>query len=506
MSINILPITGMDIIAYPGAMIQGNCDFGAPIFWISFSSNPSWYQDSDVAELLSYRGFIKTTPTAFSTSYHDCDNLQVDGVVRDLRLLTDIKVQPMTDYPDFVVPHIPINNVYYPAPIIVEHGTEYLHYFTGTDHVSAVVCFVTTEDGGFAVAKWNISGNGYYPSRYGLTVSLYRYRYNSYNNTYSLYATVKVCNDICYKKYNMDTVNEVLLPYLRRTLASTPYTKMTNLHTNAWFFSQHVCTGLSKVDFCSDYLNKMSDWTTALDNFTKREFDFGENHYAALCKIDTITNNGIAYLKDAKEFINSVKSILLLLHGSVSAKNLADLFLSVKYGFLATYSDTKDYMEFVSSAPKIRSGVSATQLDFLPKDCVKAVTTIRYHNDTGLEEDIYNFFRSFDLLVNPANLWELIPFSFVVDWFTPIGNILNRLDQIDHLTHLLIDCVFDSLTIDLTIPAARFMPGTSGNIHCHRYIRHCDWTAEFPLIVPNQPSLTSHFLDGAALIIQRLCK
>lgn len=32
-------------------------------------------------------------------------------------------------------------------------------------------------------------------------------------------------------------------------------------------------------------------------------------------------------------------------------------------------------------------------------------------------------------LINPAVLaWELIPFSFVVDWFAPIGNTLDALD------------------------------------------------------------------------------
>jgi hypothetical protein len=36
--------------------------------------------------------------------------------------------------------------------------------------------------------------------------------------------------------------------------------------------------------------------------------------------------------------------------------------------------------------------------------------------------------RRLDLVVSRENLWDFIPYSFVVDWFIPIGETLSHLD------------------------------------------------------------------------------
>jgi len=45
---------------------------------------------------------------------------------------------------------------------------------------------------------------------------------------------------------------------------------------------------------------------------------------------------------------------------------------------------------------------------------------------------VFNALESLGLNPSAANLWDLIPFSFVVDWFLPIGSVLSRLDAYEN--------------------------------------------------------------------------
>lgn len=62
--------------------------------------------------------------------------------------------------------------------------------------------------------------------------------------------------------------------------------------------------------------------------------------------------------------------------------------------------------------------------------------SIGYCGYFGITSEILNDAASLGIINLPAVAWELLPFSFVVDWFVPIGDMLNSLDAMAGTTYL----------------------------------------------------------------------
>jgi hypothetical protein len=125
-------------------------------------------------------------------------------------------------------------------------------------------------------------------------------------------------------------------------------------------------------------------------------------------------------------------------------KASADGFLSLQYGWRPLLQDIYGSAEFLAKKQgrEIRSRVSAKSTW---KDNVNTVVKASpYYYDVYTKADARFEYSAHCLfstsgaelstakeagLTNPAALaWELTPFSFVVDWFLPVGNFLSSLD------------------------------------------------------------------------------
>lgn len=113
-------------------------------------------------------------------------------------------------------------------------------------------------------------------------------------------------------------------------------------------------------------------------------------------------------------------------------------------------------------------------------------------------------------LVNPASLaWELIPWSFVVDWFIPIGPLLSVLTAPAGLIFI---SGTDNFKVQLTGPYTHWytylgkvgMPA-SGTVQNLTYRRHPinDWPVVGPYFNPN-PFSGDRSLKALALAIAKL--
>lgn len=124
-----------------------------------------------------------------------------------------------------------------------------------------------------------------------------------------------------------------------------------------------------------------------------------------------------------------------------SRKAIANNFLAYRYGISPLLSDIDGAMDMLAQSingiPPTRAvgkfkktfniqkvvGVNST--DWEVKISVKYVSRNRIDNEV-----VSNFSRLG--FTNPANvLWELVPFSFVVDWFLPIGQHLRLLTALE---------------------------------------------------------------------------
>lgn len=121
-------------------------------------------------------------------------------------------------------------------------------------------------------------------------------------------------------------------------------------------------------------------------------------------------------------------------------KNAHNLWLEYSYGWIPLVSDVYDVLEFQKkNAPtarirkKMRSGQNnsyeASQPDFHCE--IRTTHDIRTQHVAAvgakvrIEDAGWAFLNQFDIS-NPLSLaWELLPYSFVVDWFIPVGDFLR---------------------------------------------------------------------------------
>lgn len=108
-------------------------------------------------------------------------------------------------------------------------------------------------------------------------------------------------------------------------------------------------------------------------------------------------------------------------------------------------------------------------------------------------------------LINPLSLgWELVPYSFVVDWAMPIGNFLEALSApagLDFLTG------FTGQSLEGTIEADRIYSGASGKLQrtevsAKIYRRQKLTTWPLPMVYVKSPFRTGNVLSALALLRQ----
>ena len=110
-------------------------------------------------------------------------------------------------------------------------------------------------------------------------------------------------------------------------------------------------------------------------------------------------------------------------------------------------------------------------------------------------------------LTNPASLaWELVPYSFVVDWAVPVGNMLEALSASAGLTFV---DGFESEIRDGTArgEASRSATDFSGSwpvAHCEAYHFCRRSLGNFPAVIPygRSPFSSNHVLTATALLRQ----
>lgn len=127
----------------------------------------------------------------------------------------------------------------------------------------------------------------------------------------------------------------------------------------------------------------------------------------------------------------------------LKANDIGGRWLELQYGWLPTISDTYEAakaFEAISSGPK-RTRFSAEEkeegnLTFTNLGAASDayVSNIKYGRRYTFEmyEEL-GFERQLGLLDPLSVLWENVPYSFVVDWFIPIGDYLSVLNQIPSL-------------------------------------------------------------------------
>ncbi|DAD50955.1 TPA_asm: maturation protein [ssRNA phage SRR6255746_1] len=300
--------------------------------------------------------------------------------------------------------------------------------------------------------------------------------------------------------------------------------------TGAFYNVPHVFTALGESP----------DPTKLFDRITQSLQAYGENieHYlpetpeelwgdltdVAVQNAQALDINSLAYARDLMSLRRDVESILDILHGRVSMKKLADAWLSFKYGLRLTLRDSgelgnalgkafspKQQKEIYSVCRAMDERVSLCQNGPLTGISVGDRYNLKIYY-SPIDDKFLSLIKTlmdWDILPTLQNVWDLIPYSFVVDWFTDFSRTLDRIDSHTYLNTLrVLGTIKTRKTVINSIPVGRIgLPGGSrwsGCLSLVIYQRNLEKTLDLPHYRSGSPDEFHNIVELAAIIAQKL--
>lgn len=158
---------------------------------------------------------------------------------------------------------------------------------------------------------------------------------------------------------------------------------------------------------------------------------YGELAMEAINSIRFVDTNSLQFLLD----LTSAKSMFTsLIPKSASAKDLGQAYLSKKYGADNTLSDVEGYLrgaqrQLKAISPNTTRAARAARTFALDSNgSAEFHYKVIYGYYPSLALNIMRKLDEWALLPNATIAWDIIPLSFVCDWFTDVGSILEKVD------------------------------------------------------------------------------
>lgn len=261
-------------------------------------------------------------------------------------------------------------------------------------------------------------------------------------------------------------------------------------------------------------------------------------HWSSLCReacaqARCVDINSLAYVRDLKHVFSLSKDMADIAGNMNDVKQIASsissFFLSQHYGTRLTVHDTSSiaealdsldpgsYFQKLSSNTSIATTVAGYQgtyrrffsayIQSIDDDILHVTDSVNDAVDQ-LKNRILRVGYEADLLPSLANLWDLVPYSFVIDWFLPIGDRLEQIEQRNYIATLPVKVVYQSDKLSWMRDDRHEMGGCAitSSISFEYFTRTC--LDRFPTIemdTDNHPgSFTGHWFEATALILQKL--
>lgn len=294
-----------------------------------------------------------------------------------------------------------------------------------------------------------------------------------------------------------------LIPYMRIATPTTQYTVDKTMYSPSSGFVKSPSACIAGIEMM---IHRMPN----LDSYHGEATPFGDLAMRASEQANANSVNMLEFLKDMRrptELIPKLRNLRNL-------KGLSGEYLGLNFGLLPTISDIRSIIGAFSTVSALdRQGnhtyyASSNHVgseSIYKTDLVQHLKLAVAKEDNGLEA-LISAFESMGVLPNFENVWDLLPYSFLIDWVINVGGLLERFDASQRIERFNVDYVTMSqkltVTLDLLpMSADNTLTGPIRTVHYHRWVSdQCPVPAmslQFGLPAP------SHWLEAAALLIQR---
>lgn len=238
--------------------------------------------------------------------------------------------------------------------------------------------------------------------------------------------------------------------------------------------------------------------------------DYGTLTAEAAATADSNAANMIAFVRDLKD----IKSLIPKLKNLKSLKTHANNYLAVNYGILPTVGDLESIHNALMKTHWTDSfGNQVLTSGHTVKQTHGSIrlTTIRrmkliVSNDDSEFSQMVRKMRSSGFYPSPQNLWDLIPYSFVLDWFVDIGSFLERIDHGMRIAQLpIVATTYSQKSIyDMSTILEELLPDFAVTAEVISYSRNvASDPIKPPLAFNSELTAHQHLVEGGALILTR---
>lgn len=261
---------------------------------------------------------------------------------------------------------------------------------------------------------------------------------------------------------------------------------------------------------------KLDAGTSRLASFIEAD-GWGELSQAAIDSIPYADTNGLQYFPELASFTSLLRQFTSVRY--TSAKDLANAYLAFQYGAKSLVRDSTTYVDGLkrfrnSIKTKSFSAVRSSTYGTLSSSSLASSISVerhykivyRRHENAILNS--YRVLREWGLAPTLVAAWDLVPFSFVVDWFLDISSCLEQIDNIPKRAMYKIIGVTRSEKISSRLQLQDWFSDVrvTGQVQYIFYRREVQKELDVPRFSYSRPTGFSNYAEATALIIQRRTK
>lgn len=198
----------------------------------------------------------------------------------------------------------------------------------------------------------------------------------------------------------------------------------------------------------------------------------------------------VAELRKFKELVPPFKA--LIRHKNL--KSLADLYLWWKYTYNTSLGDLKSYYK---TFQEIQAHYNDNKQQTVSMTYNQSGGLLRYN--VLMDSFIEPIWNTYGFNIDLANTWDVLPFSFVVDWFVNIGSTLESIDNVSRIQNMKYSGVYRSFSRTKRLTAST--PFIIMNVIQRIYIRERLQSLPIDVVSLHLGNPSAHLLDGSSLIV-----
>lgn len=170
---------------------------------------------------------------------------------------------------------------------------------------------------------------------------------------------------------------------------------------------------------------------------------------------------------DAKDFLSDAMSFV---KDNVSVEKAQNAWLTYRYVYTTTKADIELHQKSMRTALSTMGDWFSTKTLHASGSSGDFVTHMQVDMTSvadNLIQEIWQRSNGFGLQLNATNIWDMIPFSFVVDWFLPIGDLCDRLDTAMNYS----SAQYSFSNICFSMKASKVVETSYGSFTVTKYVR-----------------------------------